>query len=440
MNLTVEQVTGLAPDASSAAAAKKLAKPATWRGLGRSAEALWGECQGSALYQVRVALPDLTAKCSCPSRKFPCKHSLGLLLLAAGNPTAVPEGDAPDWVREWLAKRTERAAKKEQRQTSPKAPPDAAAQARRAERRLDRVVEGLEALDLWMNDLVRNGLAGVETQGAQVWETQAARLVDAQAPAVATRVRRLGEIPRATRDWPQRLLLELGRLALLTHAFRRLDALEPPLQADVRQLLGWTVSQEDVIAAGDVVGDDWIVLGQWVDEDVRLRVQRNWLRGATTGRDALVLQFSIGGAPFPETLIPGTTFAADLAFWPSAFPQRALVTARRGAAAPWTGPLPGHETVAAFLAAVADALARQPWLERFACALRAVTPAPNGQAWYLVDAAGAALPLEGTDHWRLLALSGGAPVDLAGEWDGDRLLPLGALVDGRYEVLWGTRS
>src|SRR6266487_2270694 len=62
MNLTIEQVTALAPDASSAAAAKKLATPAAWRGLGQSAAALWGECQGTALYQVRVALADLDRK------------------------------------------------------------------------------------------------------------------------------------------------------------------------------------------------------------------------------------------------------------------------------------------------------------------------------------------------------------------------------------------
>jgi len=58
MNLTIEQVTALAPDARAAAAAKKLATPTAWRELGRSAEALWGECQGTALYQVRVALVD----------------------------------------------------------------------------------------------------------------------------------------------------------------------------------------------------------------------------------------------------------------------------------------------------------------------------------------------------------------------------------------------
>jgi hypothetical protein len=439
MNLTIEQVAALAPDPGSAAAGKKLANPATWQALGRSAEALWGQCQGTALYQVRVALADLATKCSCPSRKFPCKHSLGLLLLAAGQPEKVPAKDPPEWVTEWLKKRAESAEKKEKRKVAAQAPPDPAAQARRAERRLERVAQGLEALDLWMNDLVRTGVAGVETQGPDVWEAQAARLVDAQAPAVATRVRRMAEIPRAGPDWPQRLLLELGRLALLTHASRRIDLLDPPLQADVRQLLGWTVTQEDVIAAGDVVPDDWLVLGQWVDDDVRLRVQRNWLRGLASGREALVLQFSAGAAPFPETLVPGTRMAADLAFWPSASPQRALVT-RRGAASPWSGPLPGHDTIAAFLASVADALARQPWLERFSCPLRGVTPVVSGETWHVVDGAGEALPLKGPDHWRLLAVSGGAPVDVAGEWDGDRLLALGAAVEGRYEVLWTGRT
>ena len=436
MNLTVEQVTALAPDPSSAAAGKKLANPATWRGLGKSAAALWGECQGSALYQVRVALTDLVAKCTCPSRKFPCKHALGLLFLAAAQGGALREGSPPAWVTDWLSQRAEKAGQKAQRAARPAKAPDVAAQARRAERRLERVMEGLDALDVWMNDLVRRGLAGVESQGAELWETQAARMVDAQAPAIATRLRRLAEIPRATRDWPARLLFELGRLALLTHAFRRGDALDAPLQADVRQLLGWTVTQEEVVAAGDVVPDEWIVLGQWVDDDVRLRVQRNWLRGRQSARDALVLQFSVGGAPFPETLVPGTWFAADLAFWPSAAPQRALIVARRGTATAWSDGLPGYDGVSSFLEAVAGALARQPWLEQFGCSLSAVTPVVDAERWYTIDRAGVALPLKGAAHWRLLAVSGGAPLDLAGEWDGDRLLPLGAVAGGRYEVLW----
>jgi hypothetical protein len=46
-----------------------------------------------------------------------------------------------------------------------------------------------------------------------------------------------------------------------------------------------------------------------------------------------------------------------------------------------------------------------------------------------------ALRLAGSDHWKLLAISGGAPVDLAGEWDGDMVLPLGVVADGAYSRL-----
>ncbi len=48
--------------------------------------------------------PGAGYKCSCPSRKFPCKHALGLLLLWAGEGGGGAAGaTAPDWAGEWLA-------------------------------------------------------------------------------------------------------------------------------------------------------------------------------------------------------------------------------------------------------------------------------------------------------------------------------------------------
>jgi hypothetical protein len=117
------------------------------------------------------------------------------------------------------------------------------------------VAQGLDALDLWLDDLLRQGLATVETQPATFWERQAARMVDAQAPGIAARLRRMAGIPNASPDWPRRLLDELGRLALLSEAYRRLDTLAPALQEDVRQAIGWTLKEEDVLAGGEVVAD-----------------------------------------------------------------------------------------------------------------------------------------------------------------------------------------
>jgi uncharacterized Zn finger protein len=110
MSLSLEQVLALAPDASAAAAGKKLGTPAPWQNLGGNDDAYWGECKGSALYQVRVARADLAAKCTCPSRKLPCKHVLGLLVLAATMPSALIATQPPEWVMEWLVRRGENAA------------------------------------------------------------------------------------------------------------------------------------------------------------------------------------------------------------------------------------------------------------------------------------------------------------------------------------------
>ena len=437
LSLTVEQVATLAPDAASLAAGKKLAAGRDWSNVGRDARALWGEYKGSALYQVRIDLSDLSAKCTCPSRKFPCKHALGLLLKAATDPNAGGEATVPAWVEDWLAKRGAAAEKKEKRKSdAATAPVDEEAQARRAQKRVERVDEGLAALDLWLADIVRNGLAGIADRGAELWENQAARLVDAQAPGIAARVRRVGEIRRSAPDWGKRALVELGRIALLTEAYRRAGSLDGALRDDVRSLVGWTLRDEEVIARGTAVDDRWLVIGQRTEDEGRIRVQRTWLLGLETARYALVLQFAVGLAPFAESWIAGTSVAARVRYWPSAYLSRALVEERRGNPEPWTGEPTGFTRFDELLDAMTSALAAQPWLDRFPCVVRDVRPARlDADRWRLVDAVDRALPLAPRDHRRLLALSGGHPVHVAAEWDGDALLPLAVLANGSFERL-----
>jgi hypothetical protein len=433
MSYSTEQVIAAAPDVQVAAAGKKLADAKHWRNLGRDAAALWGECQGSAVYQVRVSLADLGSKCSCPSRKFPCKHGIGLLLLAAQSPRSVGEAEQPEWVASWLAKRDGAAARKAKPAAGKKV--DAEAQAKRAATRHERVLAGLDALDLWMNDLVRTGLAELETKGTSLWEREAARLVDAQAPALASRLRMLAALPGSP-DWAERLLGELGRIALLTHAYRRLDQLAAPVAADVRAAIGWTLTEDEVMAHGDTVADDWLILGSVLEDDDRVRLQRTWLTGIRSGRTALVLQFAAGAAGFAEVLLPGTVIDADLTFWPSAQPQRALIAARRGNR-PATN-LAAHASCAAMLDAMATMLAAHPWLRHAGVALEAVVPiAGPRDAWSIRDREGDLLPLAGNDHWRMLALSGGAPIGITAEWDGTALTPLAAVVDGVFHRLGG---
>ena len=117
LNLTEEQIIQLAPDAASVKAGKGLATRAKWVLLEHSDRAICGHCQGSGKtpYQTVIDTKNVAFKCSCPSRKFPCKHGLGLLFLYAAQAEQFKEADEPEWVTSWLSKREEKAEKKEQK-------------------------------------------------------------------------------------------------------------------------------------------------------------------------------------------------------------------------------------------------------------------------------------------------------------------------------------
>ena len=427
---------GLAPDAASAKAGQGLATPRPWSGLGRNERAVWGLCAGSGSkpYQAQVDLTEPAFKCSCPSRKFPCKHALGLLLLWAST-DEVAAAEPPEWVTDWLASREARAERAQVRSDQPEREPDPAAQARRVAKREARVAAGIDELRRWLADLVRRGLGEAQREPYGFWDLAAARLVDAQAPGLAGRVRRLAGARAAGDRWAERLLEDASLLHLVLEAYERLEALPAPLQAEVRQLIGWTVPSEEVLK-GERVRDTWAVLGQVVLEEDRLRVQRTWLRGEASGRAALLLSFTAQGQALDVSLLPGTRIDASLSFFPGSAPIRALVAERHGEPRPLER-LGVHATCESVLAARAAALAQNPWLDRLPVAIRDAVPARVGDGWLLLDATGAGLPIDADPEraWKLAACSGGRPIDVFAELDRDSLTPVSLAAEGRFVQL-----
>jgi hypothetical protein len=439
MELTLEQIASLAPDEKASAAGKKIAAPKNWLTIGRSPVAVWGACQGSATYQVKVDLGQFAYNCTCPSHKLPCKHVLGLLMLLAESPGAAKESEAPEWVSDWLTKRQATAQKRAEKLSAPAKPVDTQAQAKRVAQRQEKILAGLDRLDLWMEDVIRGGLAGVEKKAPSFWETEASRLVDAQATGLATRIRRISEIPGSHAQWPQRLLDELGRLALLTHAYRRRDDLEEKLRADIRQLVGWAVSQEELTTTGEVVEDDWLLLAQEFDNDERVRVQRNWLVGRETQRKALVLQFAPGGQPYPDSFSAGIEFRGELLFYPGVRAERAQIKKRADETSAIVDAPPGAQDLEAFFQELAESLARQPWVERFFGVIHNVRPvlvSRDKNEWFVADIHDKCVPMKGRSCMELLARSGGNPVHLAGVWNGEYFEPLGIYDDQGYRPIF----
>ena len=178
-----QRVTSLAPDARVAAAGLKLAKTGTWSDVGYHESLLWGQCKGSGKnpYQVCADLADSAFRCSCPSRKFPCKHALSLLLVQAAGAQFKDE-EMPDWVQSWLDKRGQTKEKKEKKAADP------AQRQKRQAAREKKVASGLEDLNLWLRDLLRQGLLQIDRND---FDQMARRLVDQQLSPLGQQLQRL---------------------------------------------------------------------------------------------------------------------------------------------------------------------------------------------------------------------------------------------------------
>ncbi|MFC8434558.1 SWIM zinc finger family protein [Streptomyces sp. NPDC057253] len=440
---TADQVLALAPDAASRKAGSKLGAAGPWSEAGSSEEGkVWGLCKGSGSkpYQTVIDIADAAGpayKCSCPSRKFPCKHALGLLLLWAGGEGAVPAGSAPDWAEQWIEGRRQRAQEKRAADAggSGAGSGDPEAARRRAERRAVRITAGATELEQRLADLLRGGLAGAEQAGYAMWEETAARMVDAQAPGLAARVRELGAIPSSGPGWPVRLLEECALIHLLDQGWLRRERLPDGLASTVRSRIGLPAS-----ADGPSLRDRWLVLAQYDTADTRLTTRRIWLHGTDSGRTALLLSYGAAGRA-PELALPvGLELEAEVSAYPGKGQLRAALGEQFAPPAPSTARPPGVSTEQA-AARYGEALRDDPWLDSVPVTLDRVVPAPAGDSWQLADADGdSALPVTASARsrpglWRLVALSGGSPVKVFGECGHRGFTPLTAWPEGTGEAV-----
>ncbi|GAA4386020.1 hypothetical protein [Hymenobacter koreensis] len=435
---TEDQARALITDSGTLKRGMELAAPVKWGNLGRTAAAVWGECAGSGAkpYLVGIDLSEPAFKCSCPSRVFPCKHGAGLLLLLARQPQILNAATPPTWLAEWLEKRQSTQEKKAAKPTEappPTAPLAGAPQEEKgpgvSAQRLERMRRGADELLTWLHDLVGAGLAQTEKQPAAFWENQAARLIDDQLPGLAATLRELASLRHYGPDWPERMLARLGELYLLVRAFQRFDKLPAPRQQDVLQLLGVNVKKDEVLRLEPTVVDTWLVMGQLTFEEERLLVRRTWLRGHETGHYALVLEYAFGGQAFASPLVPNGRYHGGLAFYPGTASLRAVIGpdwSFEGTAAP--GQLLFSGNPEEVLSTYADALAQQPWLREWPVLLAAVVPVllPGGNVVLLASDSASSIPVSADEdlRWQLLAVSGGHPLTIFGEWNGVRLLPL----------------
>lgn len=432
MNFSEEQILALAPDDSSKKSGRELANPSKWGKREISERAVWGECQGSGKlpYQAQVDLVNIAFKCSCPSRKFPCKHGLGLLLLYARDKKLFSHAAEPNWVTDWLDKRSEREEKKtEKKEKEKKADP--AAQAKRQENRLKRVEDGTADLRLWIQDIIRNGLINIPGKDPSYFDNVSRRMVDAQAPGLAGMVRSLGNINFFVEGWQTSFLDQLIRIFLVLEGFSRLDQLPDDMQDELKTLIGFTQNQDELKHESGI-RDEWVVLAKRTEKEENLTTERNWLYGTQSKKYALILQFYVKGQLPEANLVPGSCLDAELVFYSGINSMRALIKAQHNLVAQKA--LIGFSSWSEVVSAAGAAYASNPWGTSVPAIVENVTPMLISGQRILKDEQGEAVTISNRfeDIWKLLSLSGGGPIRLFAVGREQTFEPLSAWVDNQY--------
>lgn len=455
MSLTLERIEALAPDQASLAAARKLLKPSSWPTLAEGEGLVWGECQGSGATPYRVVVNEVDAgyKCTCPSRKFPCKHTLALMWMRAEKTAAFTPATVPEWVKDWLSRRRGKSttAIKDGDEEQPKPKPSirltelpeaaekpdpkaeqraAAARERNRVEREAAVLAGLDDLDTWLSDQVQHGMATFVAQTAQACRTIAQRLVDAKASGLAGRLdalpTRLFTLPGPAR--PTAAIRELGQVHLISQAYRRTAELPELLAADARQAVGWSVTREALLSDSKVLRVDakWRVFGVLSEaQPDRLRRVETWLwreNGADREQQCAVLIDFIPIATGATTggYLVGDRIDAELTFYRSTVPLRAQITTLKRGAEQNSEPLAlPKELLSVSYANYERALAQLPWLGTFPLSFRWASVRRNGEQLYICDGeTQLSLPLHSSQTNQALPLASIDHIDGIGLWNG----------------------
>lgn len=404
MPLTQEQILQLAPDDNSAKSGIQLSNPSNWVALNVNNRAIWGACQGSGKnpYSTFVDLTNIAFKCSCPSRKFPCKHGIGLLLLYIKKPDGFNQTEIlPLSLAEWLDKRSERL---EQKDEKPEKPVDETAKAKRTEARAKKINNGIEALRIWLKDIIRTGILNVPQQQYTFFENVTARMVDAQAPGLAMLLRKMSNINFYEEGWQYELTKQISKLFVITEAYQNIEHLDPEWKVEIENIIGLTKSKEDVLKEIPI-RDQWVVCTKIQEEENYLITEKIWFFGIETKKFALHLNF------YPKNQVPeqvfsaGTTVTADVHYYPSAAKLRVLPSNIIQTTP--TSLVTGIQTTEELFGIAANNLSINPLQNSIPAILTNFKLIFSASKWYLADEEGYYLTIRNNEMicWNILSIT-----------------------------------
>ncbi|WP_028593397.1 SWIM zinc finger family protein [Paenibacillus assamensis] len=199
IELTEGYVDSLALNASAIKNAQGLVKKRSFVQLNKSEDGtlLFGECSGSGKSNYACSAdfiePEMPVmRCSCPSRQFPCKHTLGLLY-AYVNGETFEQADVP----EDIAAKREKAEMREQKKAEQVAagvdtkPKVKKVNKSALKKKIQAQLEGLDLLEKLTLSLIRGGLGTIDSKTLKMIQEHVKQLGNYYLTGAQSELRRL---------------------------------------------------------------------------------------------------------------------------------------------------------------------------------------------------------------------------------------------------------
>lgn len=181
--ITGELIRSLAPNDAAFANARKISSHGDFLSLHKTSDEtlIFGECRGSGKNPYSTSADfsgsSPVLRCSCPSRQFPCKHCLALLMEWASGKSFEIADIPPD-----IAEKREKAAKRAEKAASPAAPPKQNKSA--AAKKLKKQLEGLDLAESFVKDMLNRGVYSMNSAATQQYRSLAKQLGDYWLPGL----------------------------------------------------------------------------------------------------------------------------------------------------------------------------------------------------------------------------------------------------------------
>jgi hypothetical protein len=165
-------------------------------------------------------------------------------------------------------------------------------------------------------------------------------------------------------------------------------------------------------------------------------VERSWFYGLRSRRYALILQFYVRNQPPAASYTPGLVVDAELVFFNSALPLRALVKDQYNTWKPKQLP-EAYDNWTTVVKTETLYNARSPFADAWPCIVTQLRIVPYYNEWWLQDEQQQLMRVRGKESaiWDLLALTGGTPMRMTLIGKEKEYEPVGVWFNNEYKML-----